>query len=247
VLTVPEPVRDLALRLAREPLSPDSGLPAYIYDLGSLDAHAARIRAALPREVEFYYAVKANPDPAVLRTVARHADGLEVSSSGELGQVAGEAGGKRRAFGGPGKSVTELAAAVRAGATLHVESPHELRLLASVLRDQGSGATADVLLRANLDVPVPARAGLVMGGSGWIPPGWPNARGSCPTRAAGRGARGRGACGRGACDCGGCTRTWPAACPRTRRCARRPWCCGSPGSGAPGRRCGIRSSRSAAG
>lgn len=166
MLTVPEPVRDLALRLAREPLSPDSGLPAYIYDLGSLDAHAARIRAALPREVEFYYAVKANPDPAVLRTVARHADGLEVSSSGELGQVAGEAGGKRRAFGGPGKSVTELAAAVRAGATLHVESPHELRLLASVLRDQGSGATADVLLRANLDVPVPARAGLVMGGAG---------------------------------------------------------------------------------
>jgi diaminopimelate decarboxylase len=170
---VPEPVRDLVMLLARERLSPEAvppresmGLPAYIYDLVSLDAHAARIRAALPDEVEFYYAVKANPDPAVLRTVAGHADGLEVSSSGELGHVAREAGGQRRAFGGPGKSVTELAAAVRARATLHVESPHELRLLASVLRDQGSAATADVLLRVNLDVPVPESAGLVMGGAG---------------------------------------------------------------------------------
>ena len=157
----PEQVSALAARLARE-----DALPAYIYDLAGLDAHAARIRAALPAGVQFYYAVKANPDAAVLRTVARHADGLEVSSGGELAHATAVAPEKPLAFGGPGKTAAELAAAVRAGALLHVESPQELRLLASVARDLGGqarGAAAGVLLRANLDVALPG-AGLVMGG-----------------------------------------------------------------------------------
>ena len=158
----PDQVSALAARLART-----DALPAYIYDLAGLDAHAARIRAALPAGVQFYYAVKANPDAAVVRTVARHADGLEVSSGGELAHAAAVAPGKPVAFGGPGKTAAELAAAVRAGALLHVESPQELRLLASVTRDLGGqvrGPAAGVLLRVNLDVPLPAGAGLVMGG-----------------------------------------------------------------------------------
>jgi len=153
----PAPVRDLAARLART-----DALPAYIYDLGALDAHAARIRAALPAGVAFFYAVKANPDPAVLRAVARHADGLEVSSGGELRHTAAAVPGRPLAFGGPGKTTAELAAAVRAGALLHVESPQELRLLAGVVR--AAGGAADVLLRVNLDVPLPVGAGLLMGG-----------------------------------------------------------------------------------
>jgi diaminopimelate decarboxylase len=155
MMRAPDAVRALALRLAGE-----DGLPAYIYDLGALDAHAARIRSALPAGAELYYAVKANPDPAVLRTVARHADGLEVSSGGELRHAAQIAPGRPLAFGGPGKTEAELAAAIRAGAALHVESPRELRLLAAMSRGRG----ADILLRANLDVPLPAEAGLVMGG-----------------------------------------------------------------------------------
>ena len=81
-MIVPAHVLDLVRRVG-----PDA-LPAYVYDLGALDAHAAAIRAALPRAVEFYYAVKANPDAAVLRTLARHADGFEVSSGGELEHTA---------------------------------------------------------------------------------------------------------------------------------------------------------------
>ena len=162
-MIAPPAVRDLAQQLARE-----DALPAYIYDVRALDAHAARIKAALPAGVGFYYAVKANPDLAVLRVLAKHADGLEVSSGGELRHAAAAAPGRPLAFGGPGKTTTELAAAVRAGALLHVESPQELRLLASVVRELGGGqegeATADVLLRANLDVPLPRDAGLVMGG-----------------------------------------------------------------------------------
>lgn len=159
-LPVPDRVRDLARRLARA-----DTLPAYAYDLGALDAHVAAIKAALPAAVECYYAVKANPDAAVLRTVARHVDGLEVCSGGELGYVAGTVPGVPVSFGGPGKTAAELTAAVRAGtARFHVESPRELRLLAAAAR--AAGRTADVLLRVNppFPGPGPAEGRLVMGG-----------------------------------------------------------------------------------
>src|ERR1700759_3609490 len=146
----PAPVHELVAKLAVQ-----DALPAYVYDLDALDGHAARIKAALPAGTEFYYAVKATPDPAVVRAVARHADGLEVSSGGELRLAATVAPDLPLAFGGPGKTVAELEAAVRAGALVHVESPQELRLLIRLARAPGP-VTADVLLRANLDAAPPA-------------------------------------------------------------------------------------------
>ena len=138
-MIVPSRVLDLVRRLG-----PDA-LPAYVSDLGALDAHAAAIRAALPRPVEFYYAVKANPDAGVLRVLARHTGGFEVSSGGELEHTAAAAPDRPLAFGGPGKTADELAmldAAARA-----------------------AGQHADVLLRVN---PPGHSAGgqaqLVMGG-----------------------------------------------------------------------------------
>ncbi|MGH3170058.1 MAG: type III PLP-dependent enzyme [Trebonia sp.] len=169
-LTVPAGVRELAERLGRQ----EAALPAYVYDLAGLAAHLAGIRAALPQNVEFCYAVKANPDPAVLRVVARWADGLEVASGGELAHAADTVPGSRLTFGGPGKTQAEIAAAVRAGVSrFHVESPHELRLLGAAAL--AAGRTADVLLRVNLapDAPDPGvaspaapapGAALVMGG-----------------------------------------------------------------------------------
>lgn len=152
-LTMPDPVRELAERLGHD----DAALPAYIYDLDGLAAHTATIRAALPGQIEVCYAVKANPDPAVLRAVARHADGLEVSSAGELRHAAAAVPGVRLSFGGPGKTTAELAAAVRTGTfRFHVESPHELRLLGSAAL--AAGRHADILLRVNLPAPDAALA-----------------------------------------------------------------------------------------
>jgi diaminopimelate decarboxylase len=152
---------DHVLGLARR-LDSDGLLPAYVYDLAALDAHAAGIRAALPPAVQFYYAVKANPDAAVLRTVARHADGFEVSSGGELAHAAAAAPECPLAFGGPGKTEAELAAAIRTGtARFHVESPHELARLAATA--QATGRPADILLRVNPSSPG-VTAPLVMGG-----------------------------------------------------------------------------------
>jgi diaminopimelate decarboxylase len=162
VLSLPEEIRELALRL-----DASDSLPAYAYDLGALAAHTAAIRAALPRSAEFYYAVKANPDTAVLRAIATHADGLEISSGGELAHVSAAVPGVPLVFGGPGKTGAELSAAVRAGVhRFHVESPHELRLLAAAAA--ADCRTVDVLLRVNLAAPTCATRGpaaLVMGGA----------------------------------------------------------------------------------
>jgi len=167
-LAVPARVRDLARDLGRAP----AALPAYVYDLADLAAHTARIRAALPEDVHLHYAVKANPDPEVLHTVARYTSGLEVSSGGERRHAAAAVPGSALAFGGPGKTGTELTEAVQAGtARFHVESPHELLMLAVISR--AAGRVVDVLLRVNLGAEHPAPPGartaagetLAMGGA----------------------------------------------------------------------------------
>ncbi|MFC6081453.1 type III PLP-dependent enzyme domain-containing protein [Sphaerisporangium aureirubrum] len=145
-MDLPDRVRERAERLGE-------ALPAYVYDLAGLDAHAAAVRRALP-DVELYYAVKANPDPALLHTLAPYTDGFEVSSGGEAAHVGSVLPGARMGFGGPGKTDAELALHVH---RMHVESPGELRRLIGV------GGPVDALLRVNLDVPVEG-ASLTMGG-----------------------------------------------------------------------------------
>ncbi|TQM26305.1 type III PLP-dependent enzyme [Nocardia bhagyanarayanae] len=139
-------------------------LPAYIYDLGALRAHAAAIRAALPDSVELYYAAKANPEPEILRALADLVDGYEVSSGGELAHVAATVPNRPLAFGGPGKSPDELAAAFAHGVhRVHVESIGELRRLAALSTpDEPIG----VLLRVNLPLADRTLSGsaLAMGG-----------------------------------------------------------------------------------
>jgi len=163
---IPARVRELAERLGRD----DAALPAYLYDLDGLAAHVAGIRTAIPSGIEVFYAVKANPDPALLRVVARQADGLEVSSGGELRHAAEAVPGCRLAFGGPGKTIAELASAIHVGTfRFHVESLQELYLLSSAA--QAAGRPADILLRVNLpadatggSAPPDTGNGLVMGG-----------------------------------------------------------------------------------
>jgi diaminopimelate decarboxylase len=142
-------------------------LPAYVFDLAELDTHLAGIRAALPDAVQLYYAAKANPAAPVLATVARHVDGIEVASGGELAHVRAVCPQAPIAFGGPGKTQAELEAALGAGiGVLHVEGVHELRLLAA--EAQRLDTDLDVLLRVNPPIPFRgngAGPALVMGGA----------------------------------------------------------------------------------
>jgi diaminopimelate decarboxylase len=139
---------------------PEDELPAYVYDLAALRAHVAGIRAALPGEVELWYAAKANPAGPVLRALADTVDGVEVASGGELAHVTAEVPGMKIAFGGPAKSDAELDAAVPVH-RVHVESQHELRRLGLIAAQRGT--PANVLLRVNPPVHV-GPAALAMGG-----------------------------------------------------------------------------------
>ncbi|MGN9846617.1 type III PLP-dependent enzyme [Nonomuraea sp. H19] len=130
-----------------------SEAPAYLYDLPALETHVAAVRRAL-EGVELYYAVKANPDAELLRVLAGHVDGFEVSSGGEHAHVTGLFPGMPVALGGPGKTDAELRLPHH---RIHVESPYELRRLLA------TGLEADVLLRLNPDLPVEGAA-LTMSG-----------------------------------------------------------------------------------
>ncbi|MEV5243083.1 type III PLP-dependent enzyme [Streptomyces cinnamoneus] len=146
---------------------PAGELPAYVHDLAALDEHAGAVRAALPGSVELYYAAKANPAPELLTTLAPHVDGYEVSSGGELAHVREAVPGLPLAFGGPGKTESELRLALDLGVErIHVESEQELRLLADLADERPGRAPVDVLLRVNLPVGAGDLGGaaLAMGG-----------------------------------------------------------------------------------
>jgi len=156
----PARVREAALRLAVRAADP---VCAYVYDLQGLAASTRRLRNQLPAQVAFYYAVKANADAPILRTIAPYVDGFEVASGGELRHVRRLFPGAPVVFGGPGKTDAELRAALLSGVEfLHVESLMELERLAHAARAEGR--VARVLLRVNLPLADLPDAPLAMGG-----------------------------------------------------------------------------------
>lgn len=138
-------------------------LCAYVYDLEGLLRHATAVAAALPPSCELFYAVKANSELPILRTLAPHVAGFEVSSGGELAWVREHFPRVPVIFSGPGKTDAELLQALhQAVDAIHVESMGEMRRLAWLARVQGR--TATVLLRMNLPLPGLAATSLMMGG-----------------------------------------------------------------------------------
>ena len=69
------------LELARE------ATPHYVYDLATVRAQAQALRSTLTAVDRWFYAIKANSHPAILREIARAGFGLECVSPGELARV----------------------------------------------------------------------------------------------------------------------------------------------------------------
>ncbi|MEN3349727.1 MAG: diaminopimelate decarboxylase [Bradyrhizobium sp.] len=136
--------------------------PFYAYDRGLLRARVAELRRELPRGVKLHYAMKANPMPAVVALMASLVDGIDVASAGEL-KVALDAGADPAevSFAGPGKNESELRQSVAAGVLVNLESPREVRLLASI--SQQLGLPARVAVRVNPDFELKG-SGMKMGG-----------------------------------------------------------------------------------
>jgi diaminopimelate decarboxylase len=125
------------------------GTPFYLYDADVVAARIAAVRSALDGRFGVYYAVKANPNLALLRALHATADGLDISSQGELEQ-ARLAGfdPARLSFAGPGKTDDELRAAMTCGVgCISIESMRELAACARLARQ--SGLRASILVRVN--------------------------------------------------------------------------------------------------
>jgi diaminopimelate decarboxylase len=129
------------------------GTPAYVYSALVIERAYREIEAALaftPHVVA--YAVKANANLAVLRTLAKLGSGADIVSGGELARaIKAGVDPSRIVYSGVGKTRGEIADALRAGIrSLHVESENELRVVEEVARELG--VVAPVSLRVNPDV-----------------------------------------------------------------------------------------------
>jgi len=104
-----------------------SGTPCFVYDFDQVRQRVAALREAFGGRLKISYAVKANPNPAILRRMRGLVVLLDISSAGEL-RSAINCGWPADLLGftGPGKREFELTAAVEAriGAII-VESPRE--------------------------------------------------------------------------------------------------------------------------
>ena len=102
------------------------GTPAFIYSSDLLRKRVSDLRAAMPSRLSLHFAVKANPYQPVLQVMSELVDGFDIASGGELAIV--QAAGidpAQISFAGPGKRTDELEAAIRAGATINLESEGE--------------------------------------------------------------------------------------------------------------------------
>ncbi|WBO24114.1 pyridoxal-dependent decarboxylase, exosortase A system-associated [Sphingomonas abietis] len=136
--------------------------PLFVYDLAMVAARVAALRAAMPAGLEIHYAIKANPFVPLVEAMARMVDGFDVASEGELVRaITAGMGAAHISFAGPGKRTRELEAAIRAGATINLESEREAeRALAAA---DGLGLTPRLAVRVNPEFELRG-SGMRMGG-----------------------------------------------------------------------------------
>ncbi|HET7412808.1 MAG TPA: diaminopimelate decarboxylase [Pararhizobium sp.] len=129
------------------------GTPFYCYSTATLTRHYQVFAGAFADiDAMVCYAMKANSNPAVLRTLAKLGAGADVVSEGELRRaVAAGIPAEKIVFSGVGKTAREIDAALEIGIhCFNVESEPELELLSA--RAVHAGKTAPVSFRINPDV-----------------------------------------------------------------------------------------------
>ncbi len=139
--------------VAIEALAKKWATPLYVYSRGDIeDRFDAYEKAFSPLQHLVCFALKANPNLAVARVLARRGAGADVVSAGELKRalLAGFAP-QNIIFSGVGKTEEELAFAIRSGIRLiNVESQEELVALNNVASKLKKAAAFS--LRVNPDV-----------------------------------------------------------------------------------------------
>ncbi len=129
------------------------GTPFYCYSTATLERHYRVFTEAFAGTDHLVcYAMKANSNQAVLRTLAKLGAGADVVSGGELKRaLAAGIPADKILFSGVGKTADELRLAVSHGIRcINIESEPELELLSQIASQMGR--TAHISIRVNPDV-----------------------------------------------------------------------------------------------
>ena len=162
------PLRDGIVHCEDVPLpliAREVGTPVYVYSTAAMLRQTRILKAALAPlgDPLIAFAVKANPNPAVLETLAAEGLGADVVSGGEYrrARAAGIAPGKI-VFSGVGKTEAEMALALQGGlCQFNLESVPEAEMLSGVAL--AAGLEAAVALRVNPDVDAGSHAKISTG------------------------------------------------------------------------------------
>ncbi len=143
------------------------GTPVFVYSTATMQRHARVLKQALAslEDPLIAFAVKANPNAAVLSTLAAEGFGADVVSGGEYrrARAAGIAADKI-VFSGVGKTAAEMALALEGGLyQFNLESVPEAEMLSEVALSMGR--TATVSFRINPDVAAGSHAKISTGGA----------------------------------------------------------------------------------
>ena len=152
---------DVPLRL----IAAAVGTPAYVYSSRAMRHQARTLRSALSPlgDPLIAYAVKANPNAAVLATLAAEGLGADVVSVGEYGRArAAGIAPEKIVFSGVGKTEAEMRTALEGGLfQFNIESLPEAEMLSQVALSTGRKATA--AFRVNPDVDAGSHAKISTG------------------------------------------------------------------------------------
>ncbi len=145
-------------------IAAEVGTPFYCYSTAALIANYRAYAGAFEgQDAGVCYALKANSNLAVVRTLAQQGAGADVVSEGEMRRaLAAGVPANRIVFSGVGKTREEMRAALEAGIyQLNVESVPELEALSEVA--SSLGVEAPIAIRVNPDVDAKTHAKIATG------------------------------------------------------------------------------------
>lgn len=135
-------------------IAEEVGTPVYVYSRATLERHARVFQeaVAVAGKTDVAFAVKANPNLAVLRVLANCGMGADVVSGGELERaLAAGMAPHRIVFSGVGKTAREMAQGLDRGiGQFNLESEEEGIEFSDIAAARG--VRADCVLRVNPDV-----------------------------------------------------------------------------------------------
>lgn len=141
--------------LALEELAKKYGTPLYVYSKKNIENNCNRfIRAFSSHPTKICYAVKANYNLSILKSIFECGMGADVVSMGELERVL-EAGGiaSNIVFSGVGKKQEEIERAIEVQvASINVESRSELELIKKIAEAKRRNVSISVRVNPNIDV-----------------------------------------------------------------------------------------------